>query len=140
MEALYKASATAVGGRDGHIKSSDGVLDLDVRTPKELGGQGGPYTNPEQLFAAGYAACFNSALNLAARMTHKATGTVSVKVTVGIGKNDKGGFKLSARIDANVPGVTKEEAEELVNQAHVICPYSNATRGNIDVDVHATND
>ena len=134
---MYVATATAVGGREGHVKSSDGLIDMDLKKPKEMGGPGGA-TNPEQLFAAGYSACFNSAINHVALLKRIRTGEVSVTVSVGIDKNDSGGFKLSARIDANIPGVTPEVAKELVEQAHTVCPYSNATRGNIEVELHST--
>ena len=133
---MYTAVATAEGGREGHVKTSDGMLDFELRHPKEMGGEGGT-TNPEQLFAAGYAACFNSALNLAARMKHIDTKGIKVKVSVSIGKNDAGGFRLGARIDAVIPGVDQAVADELIQKAHTICPYSNATRGNIEVVLHA---
>ena len=139
MKAAYTATATAKGGRDGHIESSDDILDIDVRTPKALGGSGGPFTNPEQLFAAGYAACFNSALNLAARMKRLRIGEARVRVTIGIGKDDTDHFQLSALIEANVPDVSLEEARTLIQEAHEICPYSRATRGNIEVELRATN-
>lgn len=137
MEVLYSTTAVAVGGRDGHVESMDGALDLDIRTPKEMGGPGGTYTNPEQLFAAGYAACFNSAIQLAARLKHIAIGVPTVTVQVDLGRNDESGFKLSAHIVAEIPRVSKKEADELVQEAHRICPYSNATRGNMDVEIHA---
>ncbi|AKD55198.1 organic hydroperoxide resistance protein [Spirosoma radiotolerans] len=139
FQALYTAHATATGGRDGHVTSSDQVLDLDVRTPRELGGSGGAYSNPEQLFAAGYAACFDSALNLVARMGKVKTGTTTVTADVSIGKLDTGGFGLSVTLDVNVPGVDQAVAEELVAKAHQVCPYSNATRGNIPVTLTVTN-
>lgn len=133
MQALYQASATATGGRNGQVKSSDGVLDLEVRMPKELGGTGGAFTNPEQLFAAGYSACFDSALNLVIRMQKVTTGTTSVTAEVAIGKNDAGGFGLSATLKVHIPGVEREVAQALVEKAHEVCPYSNATRGNMPV-------
>ncbi|GAB3768450.1 organic hydroperoxide resistance protein [Spirosoma horti] len=139
LQSLYTAHATATGGRDGHVTSSDQVLDLDVRTPRELGGSGGAYTNPEQLFAAGYAACFDSALNLVARMGKVKTGTTTVTADVSIGKLDTGGFGLAVTLDVNVPGVEQAVAEELVEKAHQVCPYSNATRGNIPVTLTVTN-
>lgn len=134
---LYTAVATAEGGREGHVRSSDGLLDFELRPPKEMGGPGGA-TNPEQLFAAGYAACFNSALNLAARMKHVDTKGIRVKMSVSIGKSDEGGYQLGARIDAVIPGVDQATADELIQKAHMICPYSNATRGNIEVELHAS--
>ncbi|GAB3018242.1 organic hydroperoxide resistance protein [Spirosoma pulveris] len=139
IQPLYTAHATATGGRDGHVTSSDNVLDLDVRVPREMGGAGGAYTNPEQLFAAGYAACFDSALNLVIRMGKVKTGTTSVTADVSIGKLEAGGFGLAVTLDVNVPGVEQALAEELVGKAHQVCPYSNATRGNIDVTLTVTN-
>jgi Ohr subfamily peroxiredoxin len=138
FQPLYTAQATATGGRDGHVTSSDQVLNLDVRTPRELGGAGGAYSNPEQLFAAGYAACFDSALNLVIRMAKLKTGTTAVKADVSIGKLDNGGFGLAVTLEVNVPGVDQAVAEELVAKAHQICPYSNATRGNIPVTLVVT--
>lgn len=132
---LYTAQATATGGRNGHVTSSDQVLDLDVRMPKELGGSGGAYTNPEQLFAAGYAACFDSALNRVIRMSKVQTGTTSVEASVGIGQNGDGGFGLTVSLAVTIPGVDQAVAEELVAKAHQVCPYSNATRNNIDVNL-----
>jgi osmotically inducible protein OsmC len=139
LQALYTAHATATGGRDGHVTSSDQVLNLDVRTPRELGGSGGAYTNPEQLFAAGYAACFDSALNLVIRMGKVKTGTTTVDAAVSIGKLEAGGFGLAVTLKVNVPGVEQAVAEELVQKAHQVCPYSNATRGNIDVTLDVTS-
>ena len=140
MEAIYTAVATATGGRDGHVSTSDGVLDLDLHTPGAMGGQGGRFTNPEQLFAAGYAACYNGALNLAVRLARVKTGTTSVTASVSIGKNDSGGFMLAVKLDVYAPGITKDEAEKLAEQAHHICPYSNATRGNIEVTTAVSTD
>ncbi|GAB3718392.1 organic hydroperoxide resistance protein [Spirosoma lituiforme] len=138
FQSLYTAQATATGGRDGHVTSSDQVLSLDVRTPRELGGAGGAYSNPEQLFAAGYAACFDSALNMVARMAKVKTGVTAVTADVSIGKLDGGAFGLSVTLDVNVPGVDQAVAEELVDKAHQVCPYSNATRGNISVTLTVT--
>lgn len=135
IEKLYTAEASATGGRNGHVKSSDGVLDLDVRTPKELGGSGGSYTNPEQLFAAGYAACFDSALSLVIRMEKVQAGETTVNAKVSIGKNGQGGFGLSVILEVSIPGVTPEVAKSLTEKAHQVCPYSNATRNNIDVEL-----
>ncbi|HDR6289165.1 TPA: organic hydroperoxide resistance protein [Bacillus cereus] len=135
MTVLYRASATAVGGRHGRVVSSDNVLDLDLKTPKELGGPGGHGTNPEQLFAAGYSACFDSALNLVIR-TKGVKGVTATAVTASISilKNEVGkGFKLGADLEVEIEGVDKEIAQELVEAAHEVCPYSNATRGNIEV-------
>ncbi|NSL86418.1 organic hydroperoxide resistance protein [Chitinophaga sp. Mgbs1] len=132
-ETLYTAAATATGGRNGHVASSDGILALEVRMPRELGGQNNNYTNPEQLFAAGYAACFDSALNLAIRMQQVKTGTTSVTAEVSIGKNNSGGYGLSVRLGVHIPDTDPQTAQELMEKAHQICPYSNATRGNIEV-------
>ncbi|MDL2231690.1 organic hydroperoxide resistance protein [Porphyromonadaceae bacterium OttesenSCG-928-L07] len=138
MEVMYTAKATTIGGREGHVKSESGFVDMDLKMPKEMGGPGGA-TNPEELFAAGYSACFNGALNLAARMKRIRTGEVSVSIAVSLGKNSDGALQLAARIDANVPGVTPEVAKELVEQAHTICPYSRSIKGNVEVELHATN-
>ncbi|SEW50984.1 organic hydroperoxide resistance protein [Chitinophaga arvensicola] len=135
IEKLYTAHATATGGRNGHVKSSDGVLDLEVRIPKEMGGSGGAYSNPEQLFAAGYAACFDSALNLVIRTQKVTAGTTTVNAEVSIGKNNNGGFGLSVKLQVAIPDVAPELAQELVEKAHQVCPYSNATRGNVEVEL-----
>lgn len=137
MSALYTATVTATGGRQGKVVSNDGVLDIDLKMPKGLGGPGGEGTNPEQLFAAGYAACFDSALNLVVRTKRikEVTGT-QVTANVSILKDADNGFKLEAQLDVKVEGVDKETAMELVEAAHQVCPYSKATRGNIDVTLH----
>jgi Ohr subfamily peroxiredoxin len=136
MEAIYTASATATGdGRNGHVRSADGVLDFDLAVPKEMGGPGGALTNPEELFAAGYAACFHSALKSAARLAKITVTDTAVTVDIGIGRNDKGGFGLKAAIEAEINGVDEEVARQLLERAHQLCPYSNATRGNIDVQL-----
>lgn len=137
MEALYTAMATSIGGRDGHVKSSDGLLDFEVRTPKEMGGKGGAYTNPEQLFAAGYASCFCSAVNHAA-LQKRLKIIPSVTAKVSIGKKEDGGFQLAVEMDVNIPQIDQKEAEELVQEANQICPYSNATRNNIEVTLKTT--
>jgi osmotically inducible protein OsmC len=139
MKVLYTAAATATGGRNGQVKSSDGVLDLEVRMPKALGGTQDGYTNPEQLFAAGYSACFDSALNLVIKTGKIATGITTVTAEVSIGQNDTGGFGLAVKMAVNIPGVDQQQAEELVAKAHQICPYSNATRGNMEVILSVTN-
>lgn len=136
MKTLYQAEVSATGGRNGHVKSTDGVLDFEVKLPKELGGKGGAYTNPEQLFAAGYSACFGSALDLViskSGVTLETEPTVTAKV--GIGANKSGGFELAVTLLVEIPGIDKEEALALVEKAHAICPYSNATRNNIDVQL-----
>jgi len=134
MQVAYTASATATGdGRSGHTRSSDGVLDLDLAVPKELGGPGGQHTNPEQLFAAGYAACFHSALKLVAGKQKITLTDTAITVDVGIGPNGQGGFGLTVAIEAEIPGVDQATAQALIDAAHQVCPYSNATRGNVDV-------
>ena len=134
MKTLYTASVNVVGGRNGEVKSSDGILNFPVRMPKELGGSGGA-TNPEQLFAAGYAACFDGALNLVARNQKISIGQTSITAHVSIGPNDKGGFQLAAKLQVKIPGVERNVGEQLLKAAHEVCPYSNATRGNIDVEL-----
>lgn len=137
MNELYRTSATAVGGRDGHVRSADGIIDLDLRVPASMGGKGGA-TTPEDLFASGWSACFNGALNLAIKLAHiRPTGDVSVKATVALGKTDAGDFQLAGEIEATIPGVDQPTAQKLVEQAHTICPYSRATRGNIEVKLTA---
>ena len=140
MEKIYTATATATGGRNGKVKSSDGLLDLELRMPKALGGANDNYTNPEQLFAAGYAACFDSALNMIAKANNAASGTTTVTAEVSIGKNGNGGFGLAVVLNINIPGVELEQAKDLAHKAHEVCPYSNATRGNIEVDLVVTNE
>lgn len=136
MAALYTAGAESTGeGRGGRVRSSDGVLELDLAMPKELGGPGGDATNPEQLFAAGYAACFHSALQAVARKAAADVTGSSVTAEVGIGKNGSGGFGLQVELVAALPGVQREQAEQLVEQADQMCPYSNAVRGNIDIEL-----
>ena len=134
MNAVYTASATATGdGRDGHTRSSDGVLDLDLAVPKEMGGPGGHLTNPEQLFAAGYAACFHSAIKLVAARQKITLTDTAITVDVGIGPNGNGGYGLGVAIEAELPGLDAATAQNLIETAHQVCPYSNATRGNVDV-------
>ncbi|BFU44625.1 organic hydroperoxide resistance protein [Krasilnikovia sp. MM14-A1004] len=136
MQVLYTASATATGdGRSGHVRSSDGVLDHSLAVPKELGGPGGERTNPEQLFAAGYAACFHSALKTAARTQKIILNDTAITVDVGIGPNGDGGYGLTATIEAELPGLDEAVATDLLAKAHQICPYSNATRGNVEVTI-----
>jgi lipoyl-dependent peroxiredoxin len=133
MNILYTATATAEGdGRNGHVRSSDGLLDADVRIPKEMGGAGGA-TNPEQLFAAGYAACFHSALRVVAQQDKADVTGSTVTAQVGIGPNGAGGFGLAVTLTVALPALAPEEAQKLTARAHEVCPYSNATRGNIDV-------
>ena len=134
MEAVYTASATATGdGRNGHVRSVDGVVDFDLAVPKEMGGPGGAAPNPEELFAAGYAACFHGALKAVARSKKIKLTDTAITVDVGIGPNGQGGFQLQATIEAEIPSVDAATAQELIEAAHQVCPYSNATRGNIEV-------
>jgi osmotically inducible protein OsmC len=135
MNTLYQAQVSAEGGRNGKVKSSDGVLEFEVRMPKELGGKDDGYTNPEQLFAAGYSACFDSALNLVALKSKVKLKNTRVTATVGIGDNGNGGFALSAKLEVSIPGLERDLAEKLMNQAHQVCPYSNATRNNMEVEL-----
>jgi Ohr subfamily peroxiredoxin len=139
VNVVYTASATATGnGRNGEVHSSDGVIDEKLATPTEMGGPGGLHTNPEQLFAAGYAACFHSALRLVARRAGVTLGgDTSVDAQVGIGPNEDGGFGLAVSLAAHLPGVDQVIADDLAARAHEVCPYSNATRGNVDVTIRA---
>lgn len=139
MQVLYTAEVTAAGARSGHATSSDGLLDLQLAVPPQMGGKGGA-TNPEQLFAAGYAACFGGAVEYLASQQKLATGTVMVKAKVGIGPYDPGqgeGFTLRVALDVTLPELDQAAAEKLVAAAHRTCPYSNATRGNIEVTLTA---
>lgn len=139
MKTIYTIGAKATGGRNGHVASENGILDLEVRHPKALGGANDDYANPEMLFAAGYAACFDSALNLVISKTKVKTGTTSIKANVSIGQIDNGGFGLAVKLDINVPEVSLEQATDLAEKAHQVCPYSNATRGNIEIELNITN-
>ena len=131
---IYKAHATATGGRDGTVKSSDGLLELKLSVPKEMGGAGGG-VNPEQLFAAGYSACFIGAMKFVAGMQKIAMPVdASINASVGIGQIPAG-FGIEVQMVVNLPGMDREVAQALVNKAHEVCPYSNATRGNIDVSI-----
>ena len=133
MKILYSTTATATGdGRNGHTATEDGLVDVDVRTPKEMGGAGGA-TNPEQLFAAGYAACFHSALKLVGQGEKADLTGSEVSASVSIGTLDSGGFGLAVELDVHAPNLDHDTALALVHQAHEVCPYSNATRGNIEV-------
>lgn len=132
---LYRAQVKSVGGREGRSISSNGVLDVKLTTPKELGGMGEQGTNPEQLFAAGYSACFLGALKfVAGKEKVSLSPETSVDATVGIGPIPTG-FGIEAALKISIPGVDKKVAEDLVQKAHIVCPYSNATRGNIKVDL-----
>jgi lipoyl-dependent peroxiredoxin len=135
MDIAYTAIAHASGGgRDGHVRSEDDVIDLETRPPRELGGSG-EGTNPEQLFAAGFAACFLSAVHSVGRRDKLNTKDAGVSASVGIGSNGEGGFGLAVELDVYVPHVSHDEAQALADAAHHVCPYSNATRGNIDVAI-----
>jgi Ohr subfamily peroxiredoxin len=130
---LYQAQATSTGGREGRSVSSDGVLNLQLSTPKELGGAGGPGTNPEQLFASGYSACFIGAMKaVAARQKIALPADTSITAKVGIGPIPQG-FGIEVDLAVSIPGMDRAQAEALVHAAHQVCPYSNATRNNIDV-------
>ena len=131
---LYTANAHVTGGRDGHGRTSDGELDVNLRIPKEMGGEGGG-TNPEELFAVGYAACFESALAGVARRGHIDVGEVSIESAVSLLPTGDGGFKLAVTLDVSLQGIDHDVTAELVRGAHQVCPYSNATRGNIDVEL-----
>jgi Ohr subfamily peroxiredoxin len=144
---LYTAVATATGGRDGHVESSDGIVKLDLSVPRSMGGPGKPGTsNPEQLFASGYSACFAGAVGFVANQQHKKLGEVKVTASVTFGKSDEKasydsdgttyplpGFQLAVQLDVQLQGVDKAEAEKLIEQAHLVCPYSRATRNNVEV-------
>lgn len=135
MEKIYTASVTAKGGRDGHIKSSDGTIEFDLRKPREMGGQGGA-TNPEQLFAAAWGPCYLGALGSVAAHDGVDVSGATVEVHVSFNKDDNS-FVLSADLDVHIPGITTEEAQKLADKAHRACPYSKATRGNIETRVTA---
>ena len=140
METLYTAEALATGGgRDGHVRTSDGILDVDLRVPKEMGGAGGA-PNPELLFAAGYAACFHGALQAVARAQKVAIAGSSVGSQVKIGPNGQGGFQLAVALEVHIPEIDHAVAQQLADAAHQVCPYSNATRGNIEVTVTVVDD
>jgi Ohr subfamily peroxiredoxin len=129
---LYTAQATVHGGRDGHGSSSDGILDLDIKPPVELGGSG-QGTNPEQLFALGYAACFQSAMGVVGRRLKIDTSASTVTGRVTLGTIEGGAFGLAVELEVSIPGIDAESAHQVVEAAHAVCPYSNATRGNIEV-------
>ncbi|MBW5424520.1 organic hydroperoxide resistance protein [Streptomyces anatolicus] len=134
IDVKYTAVATAENGRDGRVASDDGKLDVVVNPPKEMGGSGAG-TNPEQLFAAGYSACFQGALGVVARKENADISGSTVTAKVGIGQNESGGFGLEVAITASIPNVDAATAQSLIEKAHQVCPYSNATRGNIKVEL-----
>ena len=140
MKTLYTTKATATGGRNGQVKSENGIINLEVRYPKALGGANDDFANPEMLFAAGYAACFDSALNLVIKKENIQTGITSVTSNISIGQTETGGFGLEAELHATIPGVTMEVAQSLIEKAHQVCPYSNATRGNMAVKLTVSNE
>ena len=133
LRIIYTAQATAVGGREGHARTSDGRVDVALDVPREMGGSGGPGTNPEQLFATGYAACFQSALLRIAAGRKLDLRDSRITARVGIGVSQNGGFGLAAALDLDAPELTREEGLDLMRRAHQDCPYSRATRGNIEV-------
>jgi Ohr subfamily peroxiredoxin len=137
VNVLYRTSARATGGRDGHSATLDGAVDVKLTTPRELGGAGGAGVNPEQLFATGYAACFLGAMKfVASQGGPKVPADTSVTATVGIGPRSEGGFGLEISLAISLPGLAADEAEALIAKAHQVCPYSNATRNNVDVQLH----
>ena len=134
VDVKYRTEATATGGRDGRARTADGALDVKLTTPKELGGAGGDGNNPEQLFAAGYAACFLGALKfVAAQEKVRVPADATVTAKIGIGPRAAGGFGITADLAISLPGIERSQAEALVQKAHQVCPYSNATRGNVEV-------
>jgi len=135
MDVIYTTSATSIGGRNGHVKNKDGQIDLELKTPGLKDDRTG--TTPEDLFAAGYAACFNGALGAAMRIKRvKVEGEPTVTVEISLGKNEDGSFQLAANIGAHIPGVDEALANELLKDAHNICPYSRATKGNVEAKLH----
>ena len=138
IEVIFTSASTATGGgRNGHVKSSTGRIDLETRHPKEMGGTG-EGTNPEELFSAGYAACFLGALRLVAGQANVTLDDATdVKVEVGLGKDPTGGLQLTGTITGRLPGLEQAAADDLMQQAHQVCPYSKATRGNVGIDVSA---
>jgi lipoyl-dependent peroxiredoxin len=135
MSILFATKVSATGGRDGKVTSDDGILALDVRLPKELGGRGGAYTNPEQLFAAGYAACFDSSITYAARVL-RLNLTSQVTATVGLQRSESSTLDLTVILDVQIDGVNREIAERVLEMAHATCPYSRAIRNNVDVSLN----
>ena len=139
MSHLYITKVTATGGRNGTVKSDDGILDLQLAMPKELGGKGGA-TNPEQLFAAGYAACFENAVIHVTRAQADKVRDSDIEVVgeVGLQTNAEGGFRLAVTLNVAITGLDQAKAEEIVKAAHAVCPYSNAVKGNVDVKLNVT--
>jgi osmotically inducible protein OsmC len=134
VDVKYRTTATATGGRDGTAQTQDGSFQVKLSTPKELGGAGGDGANPEQLFAAGYSACFVGAMKaVAPSLKLKVPNDATVTATVGIGPRSEGGFGITTDLAVNLPGLDRQDAQRLIDTAHQVCPYSNATRGNVDV-------
>lgn len=139
VKVLYTAHATATGGRNGHVESSDGIVKVDLSIPKSMGGLGkAGTTTPEDLFAAGYSACFSSACEFMSRQLKLIPSSLEVKAAVGIGQTPSGGFGLTVDMDVNVGGLSQADAEKLVAAGHSICPYSLAIKGNVDVNIKVT--
>jgi len=137
VNVIYKTSATATGGRDGSARSDDGSVDVKLVVPKEMGGPGGEGANPEKLFAAGYSACFLGAMKaVSGNVGVKVPQDATVSAEIGFGPREEGGYGITADLTVNLPGVDKAEAQKLVDAAHEVCPYSNATRNNLDVGLH----
>ncbi|WCT74777.1 organic hydroperoxide resistance protein [Sphingomonas naphthae] len=134
VDVIYKTKATSTGGRDGHARSEDGSVDVNLVVPKEMGGPGGEGANPEKLFAAGYSACFLGAMKaVSGKVGVKVPADASVTAEIGFGPRSEGGYGITADLTIDLPGVDKAEAEKLAKAAHEVCPYSNATRNNVDV-------
>lgn len=134
VNVIYRTSAVATGGRDGSARSDDGSVDVKLVVPKEMGGQGGPGANPEKLFAAGYSACFLGAMKaMSGKVGVAVPADATVSAAIGFGPRSEGGYGITADLTITMPGVERAEAERLVHAAHEVCPYSNATRGNVDV-------
>jgi lipoyl-dependent peroxiredoxin len=134
IDVIYKTSATATGGRDGSARSDDGSVDVKLVVPKEMGGPGGVGANPEKLFAAGYSACFLGAMKaVSGKQGVKVPADATVTAEIGFGPRSEGGYGITADLVVNLPGVERESGEQLIAAAHEVCPYSNATRGNVDV-------
>lgn len=137
IDVIYKTSATATGGRDGSARSDDGSVDVKLVVPKEMGGPGGTGANPEKLFAAGYSACFLGAMKaVSGKVGVKVPADATVSAEIGFGPRSEGGFGITADLTISLPGVDKADAEKLAHTAHEVCPYSNATRNNVDVGLH----
>ncbi|HEU0043371.1 organic hydroperoxide resistance protein [Sphingomonas sp.] len=134
VNVIYRTTATATGGRDGAARSDDGSVDVKLVVPKEMGGPGGTGANPEKLFAAGYSACFLGAMKaVSGKVGVKVPADATVTAEVGFGPREEGGYGITANLTAMLPGVDRADAEKLMQAAHEVCPYSNATRGNLDV-------